>query len=225
MKTRITLFPVLFSVLIAFTPVTAGAQTGDAARGLTLHLTPGPGYESYTSFLLVFRIPLYPQIACWLETTEGAYLRTLYVTQKGATRKFYSAPAGGRPEALPVWYHRQSDGGSAVDAVSGASSPGKSEIRLHADGALRPGRYVLYMEVNRSYDYNETFTREIAGVNGQPSLVFRAILDVTDGASTASFAPVGTGSVDGSDGAIRDGLEGITSALTIIEGATVDYAP
>jgi len=41
----------------------------------------------------------------------------------------------------------------------------------------------------------------------------------------ALLAPVGTGSVDGKDGSIQAGLDGITTALQLIDGVEVGYTP
>jgi len=71
---------------------------------ITLRLTPGPAYK-FTSRWFIFPVAIYPQVACWLETPQGEYVDTLYVTAKGAERTWVSAPPGGRPEALPVWSH------------------------------------------------------------------------------------------------------------------------
>jgi hypothetical protein len=44
-----------------------------------------------------------------------------------------------------------------------------------------------------------------------------------EGPSSAVFRPVGTGAVDGSDGEIRPGLEGITTALELLDSAEISY--
>jgi hypothetical protein len=195
---------------------------------LSLELTPGPDYQTTTGFL-VFRFPIYPQVACWLETTDGRYAATIYVTAKGAKRSWFSAPASGRPEALPVWYHLQKAAAAgaaagAPDAVSGATSSGAVRHDSPA-AALAPGRYVAMLEVNRSYDYNQKYTRANAGVNGQPSLIYRCEIVIGPEGSTARFVPFGTGSLDGSSGEITPGVEGLTTALTLLDSAEITYRP
>src|SRR5208337_5341679 len=129
--------------------VFSGAQTSQVqGQKFTLTVTPGKDYNASTTILLFIRIPLYPQIACWLETPDGTYIDTIYVTPKGAKKSFFSAPAKGRPEALPVWYHRQAERPVAADAVSGATA---SSVAEHAKRlTVNPGRYVAFLEVNRS---------------------------------------------------------------------------
>jgi len=188
-----------------------------------LGITPGPDYSTTTTILLFIKIPIYPQIACWVETLEGQYLETIYVTSKGAKKNFLSAPSTGRPEALPVWYHQQSTTGSAVDVVSGATAASASEHRAKLASTLATGRYQVMLEVNRSYDYNSTYTKENSGVNGQPSVIYRAELAVGRDPTNATFIAVGTGSVDGSSGSITPGLNSITTALTILKEAEIRY--
>jgi hypothetical protein len=44
------------------------------------------------------------------------------------------------------------------------------------------------------------------------------------GPSKAVFKPIGTGSLDGSDGQIRPALEGITTALHLLDSAEISYS-
>jgi len=189
----------------------------------TLEMTPGPGYRSSIGFFL-FKIPLYPQVACWLETADGRAISTIYVTAKGAKKNWFSSPKGGRPEALPVWYHVQKAAEELPDSISAATASGAIRHDSPVSG-LPPGRYVAMLEVNRSYDYNERYTREKTGVNGQPSVVYRCEIVVGQGSSTGTFVPVGTGSPDGSSGSVTPGIEGLTTALTLLEKATITYQP
>jgi hypothetical protein len=123
-----------------------------------------------------------------------------------------------------VWYHFQEKQSNALDAVSHATAAGSVEHDLQLPTPLAPGRYIAKLEVNRSYDYNERFTRSNSGVNGQPSLIFRADLDLGAGPSRARFVPVGVGSIDGADGSITPGLVGITTALGLIDHAEIEWS-
>ena len=216
--------------LIVFGGVILGPSMGDAqdrapvpSGQFALDIVPGPEYSASTSLLLFIKIPLYPQIACWIETPDGQFVDTVYVTSKGAKKSFFSAPASGRPEALPVWYHLQSKAASSIDAVSSATAASASEHKAKFGASLAPGRYQVFLEVNRSYDYNATYTKANSGVNGQPSVIYRAELTVGKDPNSASFIPIGTGSVDGSSGGVAPGLDGITTALKIIKDAEIRY--
>lgn len=197
---------------------TTSVQSAQGPR-FSLELSPGPNYKTTTGWLL-FKIPVYPQVAVWVETTDGQYLGTIFVTSKGEKGSWVSAPSTGRPEALPVWSHlKQGD----LDSVSAATSAGETIRDSDLAAKLPAGDYIILLETNRSYDYNTTYTKDNSGVCGQPSIVYRARLSVGNGSATASFEPVGTGSLDGTDGTIRSELQGIDTALTLFSRMEVGY--
>jgi hypothetical protein len=210
-------------VLISCAPSGTRAATSPVSGPrFIVSLVPGPNYRS-TATVLVFKLHYPPQAACWIETPDGKYLDTVYVTTKGSTKKWYSAPSAGRPEALPVWSHAALGAAASADAVSGATPGGATHHEAAAPRGLPVGRYVAKLEVNVSYDYNDRYTPKNAGVNGQPSLVYQTDIVVGEGQFTGVFAPIGVGSVDGSDGAVTPGLSGITTALTILQSAQIEY--
>jgi hypothetical protein len=195
--------------------VAAGPAAGPR---FMLELKPGPEYRTTTRWFL-FEIPIYPQVAVWVETPAGEYQGTIYVTEKGAKRSWMSAPEAGRPEALPVW-SRLAAGGT--DAVAAATAAGETVRGSSLAGTLPAGRYIVKLETNRSYDYNAAYPAA-GGVCGQPSLVYGAEITVGGEASEADFVPLGTGSPDGSDGLVRPGLDGIDSALRLFSSMKVAY--
>jgi len=191
-------------------------------RHFTLRLVPGPAYK-FTSWRFLFPVTIYPQVACWIETPPGNYVDAIYATAKSARETWRAAPPEGRPEALPVWFHLRKAWGAAADGTSGATPSGITAQDSSVAAALSSGTYVVKLEVNRSYDYNESYTRANSGVNGQPSLIYECAIVVGEEPSKGVFRPVGTGSIDGSDGEIRPGLEGITTALQLLERAEISY--
>jgi hypothetical protein len=167
------------------------------------------------------RYTVQPQVAVWLENTEGEYLDTIYVTARAENRNWRMAPKEGRLEALPVWYHLKQ--GSA-DAVSSATTTANTVTYGSGIAARLPaGTYVVMLETNRSYDWNHRYSKNNAGVSGQPSLVYRAEITIGGDRTEARFTPIGTGSVDGTDGDIRPGLEDIDTALELFSSMTVSY--
>jgi hypothetical protein len=191
-------------------------QPGPVER-LSADLVPGAAYRTTTKWG-PFDVPIYPQAAVWIESEDGRYLGTLFVTAKAAKDGWVSAPREGRPEALPVWSHRHQ---GRVDAVSSATSSGETRVASDLAAGLPPGRYTVFAEVNRSYDYNQAFPRETSGVSGQPSVVYQGVLTLGEGNRSVDLAPVGTGSTDGSDGTLRPGLEGIDTALQLFSKISV----
>jgi hypothetical protein len=151
---------VLFGLILAFIGTSgAMAQNITAVEGesgyLTFNMTPGTHYSfEATQFLLGF-IPIsytvQPQVAIWVEDTEGNFIDTLYITDRVRKQDWMFAPSEGRPEALPVWSHLQTND---VDTVSHATPKGESKRSTQLMKGLPPGEYVVKLETNRSYDYN-----------------------------------------------------------------------
>jgi len=229
MNSRHRSIPVLATAIcIAFLALSPNlfAQAGKPSKSgglFILKIAAGADYFATTTILLFIKVPLYPQIACWIETEDGYYIDTIYVTSKAAKRNFLFARAIGRPEALPVWYHVQRSKPSNIDAVTSATSASSSEHKSQSFDQLMPGRYFAMLEVNRSYDYNDQYTKANSGVNGQPSIIYRAEIEVGNTASTGEFVPIGVGSTNGSDSHIIPGLRGITTALRLIDKAEIKY--
>jgi hypothetical protein len=67
-----------------------------------IDLRPGPYYNGTGTSFLVFRYTVQPQVAVWVEKSNGTYVDTVFVTFKVQSGKWSLAPEAGRPEALPV---------------------------------------------------------------------------------------------------------------------------
>ena len=174
-----------------------------------------------------------PQLAVWLEDTEGSYVRTLYVTKKAGLKSWVFSPRDGRPESLPVWYHasRQDSGKGtaknasgaepAVDAVSSATPKGGVTFTQEISGTS----FVIKAEINASFDYNGRWTKKNSGVNGQPSLVYAGEIPAAGSAAGEEIILrlIGTGAVDGSDGQVHADLEGLDSALALVRMISVSF--
>jgi hypothetical protein len=186
-----------------------------------------------------------PQIAVWIEDTNGRYIDTLFVTKKGGTQGWVGPiglPANKirRPEALPCWSHtrgvKYADGyfmptkdEPLPDAITAASPTG--DFRLTTTIPEKTGRFIIKAEVNNSTDFNDAFPKSAArgapnytgGTwgSGQPSLVYAATVDLASGPGTWELRPIGHGSPDGSDGGINPDLSGLTTATDIVRRITV----
>lgn len=194
-----------------------------AQNKLELSVVPGKNWER-TMWWFLFPIKKAPQIAAWVETLDGKYVTTLLVTSRAAEKNWIGSPAGGRPESLPVWY---ASSNLAVDAESSATPLGKTELKKSSLSLVTGKEYVVRLEVNHSFDYNTVWTKKakpgevgFSGVNGQPSLVYECSI-IAGSPNTIKMTTSGIGSVDGSDGKIIPGIEGLTTALSIIKSAEV----
>ena len=175
-----------------------------------------------------------PQVAVWMETLDGEYIDTLYVTGKISNSGFGETEEGitRRPEALPYWSHRrgiqEEDGYFApvqnnadLDGVTGATPQSDSLISMSAP---RMGKYRLLVEVNRSYDFNEHYSKDRYpddpiysgdGSSGQPSLIYGVTID-SNVSEKYLLKLLGHGHHSGADGELYADLSQITTAKDIL---------
>jgi len=187
---------------------------------MELIVEPGEHWQNKMKVFII-SVKKSPQLAAWIENSNGNYVTTIAVSEKSAKGNWMSAPKEGRPEALPVWSHRQQNNEMHdLDAVSAATQKSSVETKIDT-GALVDGKtYNVYLEINHSFDYNDRWTKDNSGVNGQPSLVYHAQF-IAGQQGRISLVPIGHGSVDGSNGNITSGLENLTSALGIVKNAYI----
>jgi len=205
-----TAFIVLLISLISMSAVSDTRTEGE----WELKLVPGEHY-SCIKWYGPFPMKKRPLIAVWLEDREGNLLKTLYITGRAAENN-WRGKAQERPEALPVYYHRQAASplSGPVDSVSAAST-GKTPGNRSFSEAFPAGVFRIMAEVNSSYDYNEFYTKENSGVNGQPSLVYQVEWDSSE--KEFHLAPLGTGDISGCSGRIDPDLSRLTTALSLME--------
>ena len=177
-----------------------------------------------------------PQIAIWVESAQGEYLSTIYVSHKIATQGWQGAGGNRRKEALPHWcYSRgvQYEDGlylptkdrPLTDGISGATPKGSFDVKMRPIGNLT--RFVVKIEVNHSTDYNESYPEDAKegdanysggkGGSGQPALVYAAEVDLSSGTTSFEAELIGHSSPDGTSGDISEDLLGITTARNIIK--------
>ncbi len=160
------------------------------------------------------------QFAVWLESEDGD-LRTLFATCAGANRSWKGGTD--RPEALPAWYAARADeegagGAPEIDAISGATPAGGGFTAW----ARRPdgweGPMTLRVEVNSSFDTNDTWTDR---VDGQPAIVWGVELVAGDDAE----GPVELELLGRSElsGAIDADVDGIDTALDLATDVTAQW--
>jgi hypothetical protein len=196
-------------------------ETPDIQNKVELITEPGEYWQSKINFF-IFSIKKNPQFAAWIEDNNGNYISTITVSGKSAKGNWISAPKEGRPEALPIWNHRQQNNlvTNDLDVVSSATSKGSFETRIDNESLVIGNTYNVFLEINHSFDYNDIWTKDNSGVNGQPSLVYHTQF-VAGQSGRISLVPIGHGSVDGSDGNIIKGLENFTTALNIVRNAFI----
>jgi len=114
-------------------------------KRLELFVKAGSAYESEPQPLFLgITYTSTPQLAVWLESTDGQYIRTLYVTNKLSNSSFRSTSGDEvvrRPEALPYWSHKR-----GVKAEDGLFVPDAGSTEFDGYTAATPqGDHQLYM--------------------------------------------------------------------------------
>ena len=142
---------------------------------MELIIEPGEHWQSKMR-VFIFSINKSPQLAAWIEDDNGNYVSTIAVSEKSAKGNWKSAPKEGRPEALPIWNQRQQNYSVTNDfnAVSSATIKGSFEATIDKELLVNGNTYNIFFEVNHSFDYNDHWTKDNSGDNGQPSLVYHA---------------------------------------------------
>ena len=136
------------------------------AEKISVAVNPGEAYSKHA-----------PQIAVWVEDSDGTYVDTLFVTKKASGNKWIGSPKDGRPESLPDWYKSKGQNPAVkiskddLDATTSATP--KKGIVISKDLELEKGKtYVFKCQANQSFDYNEYYTKKNSGVDGQPAVLY-----------------------------------------------------
>lgn len=136
------------------------------AEKISVAVNPGEAYSKRA-----------PQIAVWIEDSDGTYVGTLFVTKKASGNKWIGSPKDGRPESLPDWYRAKGQNPAVkiskddLDATTSATP--KKGIVISKDLELEKGKtYVFKCQANQSFDYNEYYTKKNSGVDGQPAVLY-----------------------------------------------------
>ena len=167
-----------------------------------------------------------PQIAIWLEDTQGNYLSTVYVTHKIATQS-WQASGGNRRKEAGLYLPTKKE--PLIDGISGATPHESFDIKLNPATALK--KFVVKIEINHSTDFNEAFPKSAKDGeanysggkegSGQPAIVYAANVDLSKGEKSFEANLMGHSSPDGSSGEVNKDTSGLTTALHIVKRITV----
>lgn len=136
------------------------------AERISVAVNPGVAYSNHA-----------PQLAVWIEESDGTYVDTLFVTKKASENKWIGSPKDGRPESLPDWYKAKGQNPASTisrdDLDATTSATPKKGIVIEKELPFEKGKtYVFKCQANQSFDYNEFFTKKNSGVDGQPAVLY-----------------------------------------------------
>ncbi len=174
-----------------------------------------------------------PQIAIWAEDGQGRLLETVYVT--GAGRKGFRHAGKKQKGALfyeecfPVWASRLKAAGGTLpgpdnpypDTVTSATPT--NAFTLLTSLPLPAASFSLYLEINKSGDTNRTYTQENNDWAGQPSLIYRAVIDQPRRGGSHTMELIGHGGRIGEAPAVHPDLSGFDTALEQVRRISVRF--
>lgn len=204
----------------------------DADDGLPVEVRIAAG-EAWTSRMQAgpFIFNVLPQFAIWVEDGDGEFVDTLYVT--GADfKKLRHAEKQGRgadyfADTLPVWASRAVAAGKSLpskespypDAVTSATPAADVTINTTVPG--RSAGLVFFLEINKSGDENDAFTKEVNDSAGQPSLVYRAAVAEPKTGSSRAMELLGHGGMLADEPGVYSDLSAFDTALDLVSRAVV----
>lgn len=136
------------------------------AEKITVAVNPGEAFKNRA-----------PQIAVWVEDSDGTYVDTLFVTKKASENKWIFSPKEGRPESLPDWYKAKGQNpaekisSEKIDATTSAT-PKNGIVTSKEVNLEKEKTYVFKCQANQSFDYNDFYTKKNSGVDGQPAVLY-----------------------------------------------------
>ena len=188
----------------------------------------------------------HPLMAVWIEDENGEYIQTLFIAESLGQGIFGHGDASTgkwlpgeirRPAALPVWSHsrgiKEADGlyvptskTPVPDAYTGATPPGSFILNTRLDQP-GPDRFFVLFEINQTWDWNEFWhnnkypDNEQYKTSCQPSLIYRAEVDLKDDISEYNLELIGRGHHAGENGEVYTDLETMSTALNITREVSV----
>lgn len=252
MKLKVLYILIFFQGCLLFGSQEKIIKTGTAhGSGKTFEVTFRKGAHWNHKLKIINWLPFItinnvPQIAVWVEKSDGTFIETLYVTKKSATASWLKAPSDSdeeieRESALPYWSHRRNvkngSGGfmptkntPLPDTVTSASPKSNFILRSHPESTAES--YRLFVEINNSCDFNAYYRNDCetsdpaysGGLwgSGQPALVYSTEVTSDNSNKELRLQLIGHSSPDGSTGSLYTDLSQVTTALEIIESITAD---
>ncbi len=221
---KLLLISIIFIVSISNTLLAQDiieTLTDTTGRPISITIEDGNAWYSYYE-----GIRQLPQIAVWLEDKSGKFLETLYITaffgrQRTGNYTFENVVFG--RGTLPFWIGRQYTKTSSYptrnnpipDSIT-MPTP-RAKFILNTKVPYRIEEAYIYIEVDSRGDSNPSYP-DLS--YGQPSIIYRALVDFKQQNKVFNFTIVGSTLKDDEGHYIKT-LKGVTSAKNIIRSASV----
>ncbi len=202
----------VFSLLSLFNQA-FGAQTVSAV----LKIEAGPHFKQ-SGKIGPLKITTTPQMVLWVESKDGSYKKTIWMTRKFAAQEWagqrYDADKVFRESTFTRWLRQfpgewPSRNRPLPDSVTGASPQGDHSVSLSIP-AGQP--LVIYLEVNNAFDENKSFPNGSI-MDGQPGVVYTAEWDGKKGANLELRLQFWSSP----EGVLKKDLHSLTTAKNILK--------
>ncbi len=231
-KTVCVLFACSLFVLLSLNGLAeSGLKAKSEAGGEQIVVTVKAGkfWEDKWPIFLFINKTTTPQVAIWIEDTNGNFLETIYVSKKAATQGWVGMGNIRRKSSLPYWAHRRGvkyeDGiylptsdDPLPDAYTGATPAGDFSVNTLPNEKI-PHRIKIFAEFNSSGNFNDDYPE--GDFFGQPSVVYSEVLNLTKLEGSQKLKLIGHGHPSGESGELFNDLGKLTTALDIVEEITV----
>ncbi len=205
------------------------AKTEVGGKQIEVTVKAGKYWEDTWPIFLIIEKETTPQVAIWIEDTNGKFLENIYVSKKAATQGWVGVGNLRRISSLPYWAHQRGvkyeDGlyfptsdNPLPDAYTGATPDGDFAVNaVHNDKF--PDSIKVFAEFNSSGNFNDNFPED--DFFGQPSVVYSGVLDLTESKGSLKLKLVGHGHPSGTSEELFHDFSKLTTALEIVEEVTV----
>lgn len=149
-----------------------------------LNIIKGP-YFYQKSKIGLFSFTTTPQMVLWIESEDGNFKKTLYITKKFGKQEwgnqFYDKNKTFREYTFPFWCNRfknelPTKNKPLSDSITKATPKDSFKTEIYLPENKNKKRFIFFFEVNNSFDENEFYPLDNL-YNGQPSLVYSGILE------------------------------------------------
>ena len=190
-------------------------------RTAVIKVERGINWKHSTSFGMVS-----PQIAIWIQDVRGNFLQNIYVTRSFGQQNMLNTPLDFpsvfRRVSLPFWHKKNylitkeyiTKNNILPDSVSQPTPPDSFTVETRIINTINEG--YVYLEVNHLEDTNKTYT----SMNGQPSLIYRVLVDFTKESKVYHFKLFAM-TDNFREGIYTTNISGITTADKIISDVTI----
>ncbi len=244
---------VVFSTILASTIAvdsTIITSVNIAGQEIEIKVTEGEEWDHklrVIRWLPFIRVTNQPQMAFWIEDSDGEYLKTLYVTQAVAKQDWRKAPSDPtpreeirRPESLPHWAYQRGvqyeDGlykptrdKPLADAIT-LPTP-ESSFNLFSEIEADLEEFIIKAEINHSTHFNDFYDKDLEPDSehygggrwgsGQPAIIYAKKINLTDDQQKYRLELIGHSSPGGQTGKVYTDMSKLTTAKEIVEEIVV----